>query len=617
MPAGPSEAGKSPKRLPARTFPTPIIRAGSVSPPLTARSPRARRRDPAVPRPGGRRAAARPADAAGRPPLLALVGVLEAFPRDWLVHLPDLQAHAARRGVRRLVGTRDAAGGLVEPALIAEVLDPGDWVRPAGFELARHAATLVLRVSRRVRLADRLTGAPVPVVAGILLDRLRAYHGYALVADGGPAVPLTVRVGRRRLFEELWKAGVLETEDGTPATDYDPDAAYRLRLDQLPAAPPAVAAAGLAGTFDELARLRVLTSLVAARLKGESAEYSPEQVEELRRHYLTPGLHLSFPTTTPYTDLKKALAEGTVGTRTGYRIDVGTRDVLSLSKFRPASEFLDRVYEALPGPTPEERVYRHRRLSPRTRLTKADEFMKRLSDDFLGVAPNGSAVATLEAVGAADLATIVRDRAADKQTGPPDADRGTFRRPAKAGDPAGGGLPGEARPAGLPRRRDGSPAGRDRRETADGRANHGEVPGTGAVEGRAGRDVLRDRRRHPDGVRNDRALLAVSGTNHRVTEGTEGRDTERNTGLKSEGRPAPVFCLEPCLLPSLCFFPLWFVPLKSPPAPPRRRRGWRVPGTSPGRSTRGGTAPSRRTAGSCTRRRAGCGSRSRSPGRSG
>jgi hypothetical protein len=375
----------------------------------------ARRRDTAVTRPGGRRAAARPADAAGRPPLLALVGVLEAFPRDWLVHLPDLQAHAARRGVRRLVGTRDAAGGLVEPALIAEVLDPGDWVRPAGFELARHAATLVLRVSRRVRLADRLTGAPVPVVAGILLDRLRAYHGYALVADGGPAVPLTVRVGRRRLFEELWKAGVLETEDGTPATDYDPDAAYRLRLDQLPAAPPAVAAADLAGTFDELARLRVLTSLVAARLKGESAEYSPEQVEELRRHYLTPGLHLSFPTTTPYTDLKKALAEGTVGTRTGYRIDVGTRDVLSLSKFRPASEFLDRVYEALPGPTPEERVYRHRRLSPRTRLTKADEFMKRLSDDFLGVAPNGSAVATLEAVGAADLATIVRDRAAGKQ----------------------------------------------------------------------------------------------------------------------------------------------------------------------------------------------------------
>ncbi len=385
----------------------------------------ARHRDTAVAKPGGRRPApAAHTPTAGRPPLLTVVGILEAHPRDWLVHLPDLQAQAARRGVRRVLGTRDAAGGLVEPDLAAEVLDPGDWVRPAGFEVGRHSATLTLRVSRRVRLIDRLTGAPVPVVAGVLLDRLRSYHAYALVAAGKPAVAaLRVRIGRRRLFEELWKAGVLEADDFGPAKEYDPDAAYRVRLDNLPPAPPLAGPPDLAATFDELARLKVLTSLVAAHLKGESAEFTPEQVEELRRHYLSPTLHLNFPTTNPYTDLKKALAEGTVGKRTTYRVELGTRDIPSLSRLRPANEFLARAYEVLGGsdqPTfagaaAGERTYRHRPLPPRTKLTKADEFMKRLFDDFLGVAPTGAAAAVLEAVGANDLAAIVRDRAQGKQ----------------------------------------------------------------------------------------------------------------------------------------------------------------------------------------------------------
>lgn len=62
-----------------------------------------------------------------------------------------------------------------------------------------------------------------------------------------------------------------------------------------------------------------------------------------------------------------------------------------------------------------DRTYRHKRLTPRTKLTKADEFTRRLFDNFLGVTPNGSAVAVLESVGANDLAAIVKQRARDKQ----------------------------------------------------------------------------------------------------------------------------------------------------------------------------------------------------------
>jgi hypothetical protein len=48
-------------------------------------------------------------------------------------------------------------------------------------------------------------------------------------------------------------------------------------------------------------------------------------------------------------------------------------------------------------------------------VTKVDEFMKRLFDDFLGLAPNGSATAVLERVGGKDLAKIVKARGKGQQ----------------------------------------------------------------------------------------------------------------------------------------------------------------------------------------------------------
>jgi hypothetical protein len=60
-------------------------------------------------------------------------------------------------------------------------------------------------------------------------------------------------------------------------------------------------------------------------------------------------------------------------------------------------------------------TYKHKQLSARTKVTKVDEFMKRLFDDFLGLAPNGSAAAVLRKVGANDLAKIVEERGKAKK----------------------------------------------------------------------------------------------------------------------------------------------------------------------------------------------------------
>ncbi len=179
--------------------------------------------------------------------------------------------------------------------------------------------------------------------------------------------------------------------------------------------------------FDELARLKVLSSLCAAHLKEEAAELTPEQIEALKKHYLSKSLFLNFPTTTPYKKLEEALADGSVDTRTSYKIDIGNKQILNLSKLHSANKFLERMYEVigsdgkpLEKPAFEDVLdgnvtYKHKTLSAKTKVTKVDEFMKNLFDDFLGLRPTGAAVKVLESVGADKLAAIVKDRAKGKQ----------------------------------------------------------------------------------------------------------------------------------------------------------------------------------------------------------
>jgi Mg-chelatase subunit ChlD len=364
-----------------------------------------------------------------RAPVVLVVKILEEHGGEWLLNLPYLQEHYVRRGLKRLQGTRDDGGKLIEPTLKTEFIDPDEYVRVSGFEVNRNSATLNMLITRRVRLVDRATGKPVTQVAGILLDKLMSYNNYTLVGDGELNIDkLKVKINSKKLFEELWQAGVLENEDGTPAGKFDPDAAYLVRLDNLPLVPPFSGKVDLSGVFDELTRLKVMASLVSAHLKEEAAEYTPEQVEALKKHYLSKNLYINFPTTNPYTDLKQAIAEGSVDTRTSYKIDVGNREIVNLSKLHSANKALERLYEVMTSgqqvdkPKFEDALngdwtYRHKQLSAKTKVTKVDELMKRMFDDFLGLQANGSAASVLEEVGAKDLAKIVKERAKGKQPG--------------------------------------------------------------------------------------------------------------------------------------------------------------------------------------------------------
>jgi Mg-chelatase subunit ChlD len=359
--------------------------------------------------------------------ILALARLLGEHKEDWLLNLKHLQENYVRRGLRRVQGTRDESGKLIEPWLKTEFTEPGDYARVQSFDINRNTANLNVLVPRRVRLVPAGGGKPITEVAGVLLDKLTTFNNYTLVGDGELTVKeLKVKIGNRKLFDRLQAEGVLSV-DGKPAEKFDAKAEYTLRLEDLPLVPPMEGAIDLTGVFQDLAEVKVLSSIVAAHLKEEAAEYTPEQVEELKKHYLSKNLYLNFPTTTEYTDLKKALAEGTVDVRTSYKIDIGSKTILNLGKLHSANKFLDRLYELTDAkgqkvdkPTFEylldpDVTVKHKQLSARTKITAVDNFMRRLFDDFLGLTDHGDVQAVLKRVGATELAKVVKDRAAGKK----------------------------------------------------------------------------------------------------------------------------------------------------------------------------------------------------------
>jgi|GEM_PF-383035 len=360
-------------------------------------------------------------------PFLTLINLLDANRGNFVINRKALQDVYIRRGLKRIQGVRNDDGTVTEPWLKTEFVNEDEYLPISSFDVNRNTATMNMMLTRKVRLVPAAGGKPIESVAGIRLDNLSSFNNYTLVGDGELNVPyLKVKISEKSLYDKLLHEGVLEV-DGQPPTKFDKNQEYTLRLDQLPIVPPFEGTVNLDGVFDELMRLKVLSSLCAAHLKEEAAELTPEQVEELKKHYLSKSLFINFPTTTPYAKLEDALSDGSVDTRTSYKIDIGNKSILNLAKLHSANKFLDRMYEVIgPDGKPLEKpafedvldgnvTYKHKQLSAKTKVTKVDDYMKNLFDDFLGLRPNGSAVKVLESVGADKLAAIVKDRAKGKQ----------------------------------------------------------------------------------------------------------------------------------------------------------------------------------------------------------
>ncbi|MBD2609219.1 VWA domain-containing protein [Scytonema hofmannii FACHB-248] len=347
--------------------------------------------------------------------LLELIKIFEEYRSSIIINLKHLQDNYQRKGIKRVNGLRDENGNLVKPWLTTEYIDIGEYVGMGGFEINQNTATINMLVTRKVKLVKCEDKTPIIEVAGLLVNDLAAFNNYTIVSDGEINVKsLQVKISNKKAFDLLKKAGVVETDK------FDFKSEYTINLENLPLVSFDERYSSIDNSFYELAEIKVLSSIISAHLKQESDVFLPEQLDELKKHYLSKNLYINFPTTNEYTDIQQAVANGTVDLRVSYKIDIGSKDILNFGKLHSANKFLDRMYQVYDKETGEIFVkptfemalneniaFRHKQLSSRTKITTVDDLMKLIFDDFLGLENNQIVAAILSKVGADSLVRVL------------------------------------------------------------------------------------------------------------------------------------------------------------------------------------------------------------------
>ncbi|MEC4812065.1 MAG: VWA domain-containing protein [Scytonema sp. PMC 1069.18] len=358
-----------------------------------------------------------------KPSVLELIQILEEHRSSIILNLKHLQDNYQRKGVKRVQGCRDENGNLVKPWLTTEYIDKADYVVMGSFEINHNTATINLLVTRKVRLVKAEDKTPIIEVAGLLVNDLATFNNFTIVNDGEINVKsLKVKISNKKAFDALKEKGLLEQE-GSPVTAFDFRTEYTIQLENLPLVPFDSQYISIDGLFYELGKMKVLSSIIAAHLKEESDTFLPEQLEELKKHYISKNLYINFPTTNEYIDINQALADGTVDSRVSYKIDIGSKDILNLSKLLSANKFLERMYQVYDKETGEifqkptfdlafnENIaFTHKQMTSRTKMTTVDDFMKSIVDDFLGLEKNGTVVSILLKVDADSLVRVLEDK---------------------------------------------------------------------------------------------------------------------------------------------------------------------------------------------------------------
>ncbi len=355
--------------------------------------------------------------------LVELIQIFTEYRHNIIVNIKHLQEHYQRTSVKRVRGVRDTNGELIQPWLQTENVDKAEYVGMGEFHFNRNTATINMLIKRKVKLAKSADQTPTLEVAGLLVNNLNSFNSYTIVSDGKINVKsLQVKISSKKAFDLLKEKGVLN------AKNFDFRAEYTIQLDNLPLVATDIYYSNIDGLFNQLAEIKVLISIISAHLKRESDVFIAEQLDEFKKHYLSKNIYINFPTTNEYTDIHTALINGTVESRLSYKIDIGSQDILNFSKLHSANKFLNRMYRFYDKHTQElitkasfEMAFnqniavRQRLISSRTKITKVDELMKPIFDDFLGLEQNGVVADILKKVGADTLAKLLQDKQAGKQ----------------------------------------------------------------------------------------------------------------------------------------------------------------------------------------------------------
>ena len=355
--------------------------------------------------------------------LLELIQIFAEYRNNIIINIKHLQEDYQRTGIKRIKGVRNENGELLQPWLQTEYIDNAEYVGMGEFQFNRNTATINMLVKRQVKLTKFEDQTPTLEVAGLLVNDLNSFNNYTIVSDGKINVKsLKIKISSKKAFDLLKEKGVVH------AKDFDFNAEYSIQLDNLPLVAFDSFYSSIDGLFYQLAEIKVLASIIAAHLKKESDVFIAAQLDEFQKHYLSKNIYINFPTTNEYTDVNQALFHGTIDSRLSYKIDIGSQEILNLRKLHSANKFLNRMYRLYDKETGEiiikpsfemafneNLTVRHRLLSSRTKITKVDEFMKPIFDDFLGLEQNGIVVGIIKKVSADSLAQLLENKQIGKQ----------------------------------------------------------------------------------------------------------------------------------------------------------------------------------------------------------
>ena len=359
--------------------------------------------------------------------ILELIDIFEKHQKNIIINFNYLAKNYRRKGLKRIEGERDQEQNLVKPWLKAVKIDRGKYVPMGQFKINHNTATINMLITRPVKLVTRDQYRQISEVAGVLLNDLIQYNNYTLVSNGEINInTLRVKINNKKTFKLLKEKNVL-TQNSKIPKNFDFTCEYDINLSDLPLVSWQDNYYNIDGIFEQLLKLQVLNSIISAHLKQESAIYSVEQVQELKKHYLSKKLYINFPTTNQYTNLEEALNNGAIDTRISYKIDLGNTKILNLSKLYSANKFLDRLYkgydhknqQVINKPTfaltlDKNIHFGHKTLSNKMKITEVDKLMQPIFDDFLGIKNSGIISNILQIIKADNLRYLLEDKWQDK-----------------------------------------------------------------------------------------------------------------------------------------------------------------------------------------------------------
>lgn len=343
--------------------------------------------------------------------LLELIQILSEYRQHIILNLYKLKEDYQRTGIKLVRGVRDINGDLITPNLQTEDIYAGDFVQMGVFAINRNTATINMLVKRKVKLVKAEDHTPIIEIAGLLAHDLHNFNNYTIVKDGKVHIStLNIKISNKKVFDLLQSKGVIIVDK------FEFDCEYQIQLDNLPLVPVNIKFGNIDGLFTQLAEIKVIMSILSACLRHQSELFVSNQVEELKQHYLSKNLYLNFPTTQEYSE--------PIDSHISHKIEFGNQDILNLSKLYAANQFLARRYEVYDQETGEiflkptwemwlnqNIAFRQKAISARMKLTKVDDLMKPIFDDFLGININGKVGEILSKVGEHNLALLYTQHA--------------------------------------------------------------------------------------------------------------------------------------------------------------------------------------------------------------